>query len=395
MLDFNETKILICVGNGGVGKTTVSVALAVALAKQGKKVLVLTIDPSQRLKDLFGLSLDGEKKRVFHPEFKHPITSALINHNAIFNIYLEKLSNSFSDEAELLKKNRLFEQLMTTLSDCQEFTALEKLLEESLTDEYDIIVLDTPPSQHVLDFLRAPEKLNALFLENIKSWIISDQADTKNQGPLSFLKQVVQMGSKQMISIFEKVTGFEFISQLKSFFFATEKWTHDLRDRFSMMQKLLTNNKTHFVLITSHDHKKLVEAEMLGQCIKSGGHELKAIIVNQMLPTWFIEYLNDNLPEQSFGSNVAGDAHMAKTVNTTDVSDSANALLNNFVEYYFEKLRFLNEWSASRSLKTEILVLPRLNNNPSTFDEIIHFSNAFDKDTSTSIVLSKTHSQIY
>lgn len=158
------TKTIISIGTGGVGKTTMSAALAVGLSNQGKKVLVLTIDPSQRLAQALGIKSDGEVYTV-----KENLFACTVNHEKVFKEFIFKAaakSMSVVDTEKLLK-NKLYQQLSTQLSGSQEFTSLFKLNEFVQSQKYDIVILDTPPAQHTWNFLTAPEKLARLFNEGV------------------------------------------------------------------------------------------------------------------------------------------------------------------------------------------------------------------------------------
>lgn len=154
----SKTKILVCVGTGGVGKTTVAASLGIAAAKKGLNVLVLTIDPAKRLAQALGLNSE-KTGDVFVPDqnFKGKLFAGIIDPEASFSEFV-KYNSSDKNKAETLLNNTLFKQLSTNLSGSQEFTSLDRLYRAVNSNKYDLVILDTPPAQNAMDFFKAPEK---------------------------------------------------------------------------------------------------------------------------------------------------------------------------------------------------------------------------------------------
>lgn len=280
-----NTKVIVSIGAGGVGKTTVSAALAYHLAKLGNKVLVLTIDPSRRLATTLGIQ--GEKKTVkvnlFQGvDFKGELYASVVDHQSVFNEFLLRASKK-SSEVERILNNKLYQQLATSLSGSQEFTALEKLYSSFESKEFDYIVLDTPPSKHAIDFLKAPEKLAALFNENITRWF----KDTQHGG--SWFTSVISSGTRQVLKALEMLTGSEFIRELSLFFKYIHDWQDKLHERTIKVHELLTSHETEFYLVTSVDPAKLKEATLILREIKKQGYFLTKVIMNRAIPSWSID----------------------------------------------------------------------------------------------------------
>lgn len=276
-----QAKVVICVGSGGVGKTTVASALAFEAATEGKKVLVLTVDPAKRLKTTMGLSESEDLVQVKHPDLKGELWAAVIDNKKTFDDFVRRAASvAGSGSVERILKNKLYIQLSTTLSGSQEFTAIEKLYSVYESQKFDLIVLDTPPSQHAMDFLLAPQKLAALFSDHIAKWF----RDPQTKG-LSLLTKLVQTGTKQVMKALETLTGSEFIGELGDFFSDIEKWQSRLEERTSAVHRLLVGEQTCFVLVTSFDEAKLNEAEQFSKEIRKGGYRLSALIINRAYPS--------------------------------------------------------------------------------------------------------------
>jgi len=277
---FKDASVLVCVGTGGVGKTTVAAGLGALAAEEGLKVLVLTVDPSRRLKTTLGLDDSGDVQQLKHPRFKGELHAAVLNSKKTFDEFVLRAAKH-SDSAKKILKNRLYVQLSTTLSGSQEFTALERLHQAVESKEYDLVILDTPPAQHAMDFLRAPQKLSALFQEKITRWFRDPKAQNKN-----FLIGVFQAGTKQVLKALEYLTGSEFMRELSDFFLNIQAWQGQLEERTAEVHRLLVDPKTQFLLICSYDRSKLIEAGKFAREIRKSGYQLKACILNRAFPEW-------------------------------------------------------------------------------------------------------------
>lgn len=268
------TRVLVCIGSGGVGKTTVSASLGYLLAEQGYKTLVLTIDPAKRLATTLGIEGQNQITRVPGLIQKGELYASIIDHQSVFNDFIMRASGKGADVSAIFK-NKLYQQLSTTLSGSQEFTALEKLYSSYESNEYDWIVLDTPPSKHAIDFLNAPQKLAGLFNESVAKWFRS------GDGKGNWVSHIISTGTRQVIQILEKLTGSDFVKELRLFFSYIHSWQDRLENRIIQVHKLLVSSNTQFFLVTSLDEVKMAEAISLGQEVRKQGYFLTKIIVNR------------------------------------------------------------------------------------------------------------------
>ncbi len=290
----DSAQIIVCMGSGGVGKTTLAAAMGLLSAQRGRRVLVLTIDPSQRLKTTLGLKETGEISIIndIGLNIKGSLSAAVINSKKVFDDFVRKTvahheqdstKNSTKDQlVNKIMQNKLYQQLSTTLSGSQEFTALERLMETYESNNYDLIVLDTPPAQHAIDFLYAPQKLAALFNERIAKWFRESEESN------SFITRLVNSGTTKVLRALEVLTGSEFLNELRNFFQNFRGWQLILEERVASVHRLLMSDKTHFALITGFDSAKLKEAHYFLREIKKGGYHLSSIIINRSQPHWLL-----------------------------------------------------------------------------------------------------------
>lgn len=285
-MDFQtKTKTIIFIGTGGVGKTTTAASVAFGKAMEGFKVLVITIDPSQRLAQAMNFIPNGKVQKIPTPKAKGSLYASTIDHKQVFTDFLEKASQKTASEkdAKAIYKNKLFKQLSTKLSQSQDFTTLFYLYNHVESEKFDYVILDTPPAQHTLGFLKAPEKIAILFSDEISSWFrISAEEDT------SLFKKVLNQGSLKALNVLQLLTGSEFLTELKSFFDRIQSWQKPLRDLIYDCQRLLVSPTTEFVLVTNFDQHKFDLTKDLSQKVHSDGYNLTHLIIN-MVPDWLDE----------------------------------------------------------------------------------------------------------
>ena len=258
-----------------------SAAIGVRAAQLGRRTLVLTVDPAKRLATALGLELnDDSDKQVSLTGVSGSLSAAVVDSKKIFDKFLITHASG-SDVVERIMKNRLYQQMSTTLSGSQEFTALERLLQASESDKYDLVILDTPPTKHAMDFLTAPQRLSNLFSDSITRWFSSS-----GDKPKGLIAAIVGKGTRTVLKSLEILTGAQFIDELVDFFGAVRSIQKVLHTRSLAAEALLTNESTKFFVVTSFDAAKLTEAKYLQGQLKKLGYRLKAVIINRAFPLW-------------------------------------------------------------------------------------------------------------
>lgn len=273
-----EKRVIVCAGTGGVGKTTLSASLAVAGAQAGKKVLVLTIDPAKRLATALGIDqLGSEDRRVPNQKFKGELYAAVVDSKYVFDSFVKKSLPS-AESPEKILNNRIYQKLSTSLSGSQEFTALERFLMSYKAGGYDLVILDTPPAGHAMDFLDGAAKLEALFEESVLKWFVRP---FQKQG---FIGQMVHRSTNIAFSALERLTGAEFLKEIFEFFNVIYVLKDPLLQEVREIQNVLQSQNTAFVIVSGFDAAKLEEAGLFYEYLNNKKYQLGALIVNRCLP---------------------------------------------------------------------------------------------------------------
>ncbi|MCC6336024.1 MAG: ArsA family ATPase [Myxococcales bacterium] len=250
-----EKKVIVCCGAGGVGKTTTSAALGLAAARQGRRVLVLTIDPARRLAQAMGLS---EHMREPHAVSKARLAEAgvttgtldawMLNPDVVFESLVNRMASS-PEQAKRILESRLFRHLSELVAGMQEYTAAEALYELSTSGKYDLVVLDTPPARNALDFLEAPGKLARFLDERILNLFLP----SKQRG-------IFKKATELIGSVFTKVFGAEFFAEIQEFLAAFGGMFGPMRAHAEGVRNLLSSKEASFLLVTSPDQAALEDA---------------------------------------------------------------------------------------------------------------------------------------
>ena len=273
-------QICVCAGSGGVGKTTTSAAIALGMAAQGAKVAVVTIDPAKRLANALGVEqLQNEPHRV-EPErlagggleIRGELWAMMLDPKRTFDELIDRVAPDPA-RAEEIKANRVYRELSTAVSGSQEFTAIAKLYDLNQEHEFDLLVLDTPPSRNALDFLEAPQRLNS-FLEGrtLKALI----------RPTGLGMRVLGRGAAPVLSALRRVTGVDLLADLGTFFGLLGDMTSDFSVRATQVEQLLRANTTAFVLISSAEQEPIEEAIWFHRTLEHSGLPFAGVVVNRV-----------------------------------------------------------------------------------------------------------------
>ena len=273
-----ETKIIICCGSGGVGKTTTSAAIAVRAAEAGRKVVVLTIDPARRLAQSLGVGeLDNTPRPVptIDTAAGGSLDAMMLDMKGTFDDVV--IAHSTPEKAEAILQNQFYVALSSEFSGTQEYMAMEKLgqlhSEAEAHGTWDLIVVDTPPARSALDFLDAPEHLSSLLDGRFLRLLLSP-----TRGPL----RLMSAGFSVMSAIMTKILGTQVISDVKTFVRAFEALFGGFRQRATGTFQLLSSRHSTFLVVATPQHDALREAAYFVDRLTEEGMPISGIVINRV-----------------------------------------------------------------------------------------------------------------
>jgi len=267
-------QVVICAGSGGVGKTTVSAAIAVGAAARGKTAAVLTIDPAKRLANSLGLPELGNEERQVPIAGDGELWAMMLDAKRTFD---ELVDTYAPDEQarDAVLANPIYRQLSNAVAGSQEYMAMEKLHELHLEGRYDLLVLDTPPTRNALDFLDAPRRLERFIDSRSLSFFRS--SGRKSLG-------IVGRGTGLLFAAMKRATGVDLLSDLAEFFNAFGDMADGFRERAEHVSSLLCDSRTTFLLVTSPRSAAIQEATYFHRKLAEEDLPFGGVIVNRMRP---------------------------------------------------------------------------------------------------------------
>lgn len=266
-------QVCIVAGSGGVGKTTTSAAIAAGMAARGKKVAVLTIDPARRLANSLGLSeLGNEERRVKGDFGQGELWAMMLDAKRTFDELVERNAPDRQTRDAVLG-NRIYQELSNAVAGSQEYMAMEKLHELHEEDRYDLLVLDTPPSRHALEFLDAPRRLSAF---------IDSRSFQFFTAPSRFGLRVFGRGTGLVFSVMKRATGLDLLQDLSDFFRSFGDMAQGFRDRADRVNALLADRRTAFLLVTSPAADSIEEASFFRSRLADSGMPFAGAVVNRV-----------------------------------------------------------------------------------------------------------------
>jgi anion-transporting ArsA/GET3 family ATPase len=283
-----KKEVIVCAGAGGVGKTTTSAAIALSAAVQGKKAAVLTIDPAKRLASSLGLKeLSNEPTRVSPRKFA---TAGLKAEGELWAMMLDTKSTfdkvvtqyaATTEQAERIIANRFYRNIAGTLSGTQEYMAMEKLYELHADGDFDLIVIDTPPTRNALDFLDAPKRMTEFLDSRVLRFFL-----------LPYMKagggifKVANLTATTFLKIVKRIVGADVLQDTAEFFGSLEGMYEGFKQRAGDVAQLLRSPATSFIVVTSPAEDSVAEATFFGTRLDESGLPFGALVVNRVHPSW-------------------------------------------------------------------------------------------------------------
>jgi anion-transporting ArsA/GET3 family ATPase len=276
LIDDQRTRIIVCCGSGGVGKTTAAAALGLRAAQRGRDVVVLTVDPARRLAQSMGLSeLDNSPRRIEGIEGEGELHAMMLDMKRTFDEIVE--AHSDPDRAKQILANPFYQSLSSSLSGTQEYMAMEKLGQLHRSGAWDLIVVDTPPSRNALDFLDAPERMGR-FLDGRFMRILAAPAKTGGR----FGVKVLSAGFGMFTSVLNKVIGVQLLKDVQTFVAAFDTMFGGFRERAQKTYELLQTPGTAFLVVASPEPDALREASYFIERLAEERMPLAGLVVNRV-----------------------------------------------------------------------------------------------------------------
>ncbi|WP_369272523.1 ArsA family ATPase [Streptomyces sp. R11] len=323
LLDDPKTRIVVCCGSGGVGKTTTAAALGLRAAERGRKVVVLTIDPARRLAQSMGIdSLDNTPRRVKGVEGEGELHAMMLDMKRTFDEIVE--AHADPDRAAAILGNPFYQSLSAGFAGTQEYMAMEKLGQLRARDEWDLIVVDTPPSRSALDFLDAPKRLGS-FLDGKLIRVLLAPAKVGGRAGMKFLN----VGMSMMTGALGKLLGGQLLKDVQTFVAAMDSMFGGFRTRADATYKLLQAPGTAFLVVAAPERDALREAAYFVERLAAEDMPLAGLVLNRVhgsgadrLSAERALAAAENLEEPGIVDQEGGKAGLRNSPDTYDSSES-------------------------------------------------------------------------
>lgn len=267
-------EVIVCCGTGGVGKTTTAAATAMAAASMGRRAAVVTIDPAKRLADALGIDSLTNDPTVIDGPWPGTLAALMLDTKATFDDVVRHHAAD-TDQVDRILDNRFYVNVSTTLSGTQDYMAVEKLAELHSSGDWDLVVVDTPPTRDALAFLEAPKLLTRLLDNPVYKVLISPQ-----QGVL----RAVNRAAGSVVRQLSRVVGADVVDDAIEFFQTFQGMEEGFKERADSTLALLAADATAFVLVASPRADTLSEAKYFLDRLGAADLRAAAVIVNRMLP---------------------------------------------------------------------------------------------------------------
>jgi anion-transporting ArsA/GET3 family ATPase len=319
---FATKEIVVFCGSGGVGKTSVAAAAALgASVRLGGKTLVLTIDPARRLATALGLDGIGNEAHRVPPELlktagmepRGELWAAMLDTKQSWDELVVRYAKDEATAHRILE-NRLYHNLTARFVQSHDYIAMERLFEIHASGEYDLIVIDTPPTRNAVDFLEAPARMSDFFGGRLLRWLtLPYRVGGKRSA------RMINLASRPFYQLADRVLGSKFLEDIAEFFLNFQSMYDGFVERAQAVERLLHDRRTTFAVVTTLEAAPLHEAEHFCTTLHDRHYHLGALVLNKTLP----DSLLDPAGAAAAGRFVDDAAALAETM--TSLSNPALA----------------------------------------------------------------------
>lgn len=282
----SSKEILVSTGSGGVGKTTTAASIAAMAATHlGVKVLVLTVDPARRLANALGLERFGNvETRVPADAFdaagvspQGELWAAMLDTKESWDGLVHQHAPD-AETRDAILANPLYQNITGKFIQSHDYVAMERLYEIHNSGDYDLIVVDTPPTRNAVDFLDAPERMADFFSSRLLRWLIAP-----------YKSRIVNMASKPFYSVADRILGTQFLEDIAEFFILFQTMYDGFVERAAAVTALLGSSQTSFLVVSTLEVAPAREAEFFLELLDDRGYDVGALVLNKVLPEFFLD----------------------------------------------------------------------------------------------------------
>ena len=268
-----DARVVVLAGGGGVGKTTTAAGIGLGMARRGRRVCVLTIDPARRLADALGLQGNADEPvRVELDEDDGELWVVMLDPKSTWDGLIRRYADS-PEAAEKVLQNRVYREFSGAVAGTQEYTAVEKLHELLESGRFDVVLLDTPPTRNALDFLDAPQRLHAFLDSKALQLLLKPAA-----GGLGLLGR----GAGMFTSLLKRALGVDLLSDLVEFFGVLGGMSQGFGQRARAVQALMAEPRTVFLLVAAPHPESLGEAAEFRATLSRRDIHYGGLVVNRL-----------------------------------------------------------------------------------------------------------------
>jgi anion-transporting ArsA/GET3 family ATPase len=285
-------EVVVFCGSGGVGKTSVAAAAALGAASRlGGKVLVLTIDPARRLATALGLEAIGnrahqvpaEAMKAAGVEPRGELWAAMLDTKQSWDDLVLRHAKD-EETAYRILENRLYHNLTARFVQSHDYIAMERLYEIHAEGQYDLIIIDTPPTRNAIDFLDAPARMADFFSSRLLRWLTLPYRVGGKRG-----NRVLTVASRPFYQMADRILGSKFLEDIAEFFLNFQSMYDGFVSRAKAVEQLLHDRRTTFAVVTTLEAAPLHEAERFCQELVKRNFHLGALVLNKTLPDYLLD----------------------------------------------------------------------------------------------------------